>query len=282
MESVVPFARLADRENSIQYFAALTEHSLPNSEFEAHAHHEEFEIYWFLEGSLFFAFEGQRIEILPGDMVILCSSQLHKPIIRQPCRYFRKRILFRKDIFTQLGENAYALQYQLLRRKLLLLHTEEVLSSGLDQYFSEIEEQLALQTPYGDFSAMISLLHLLITAERTCPGTGDGETLSHGGKADALIKYIDEHISDDLSYLAIAKKFGISEKSLYKFFRQETGFSLGKYITARRIIKARSLLNAGCSAADAAIAAGFQDYSSFYRSFLKETGVSPIKYAKSR
>ena len=40
------------------------------------------------------------------------------------------------------------------------------------------------------------------------------------------------------------------------------------------------LSNAGCTAFDAAQAAGFKDYSVFYRSFLKETGISPAAYIK--
>ena len=39
-------------------------------------------------------------------------------------------------------------------------------------------------------------------------------------------------------------------------------------------------MNAGGTAFDAAQAAGFKDYSVFYRSFLKETGISPAAYIK--
>ena len=100
------------------------------------------------------------------------------------------------------------------------------------------------------------------------------------GKAYGMVKYIDENISDDLSYKSIAHEFHMSEKSLYKFFKQETGFTLSKYIRERRIIKAKSLLNTGMSAGEVARAVGFQDYSVFYRNFLKEDGIPPTEYTR--
>jgi len=71
-----------------------------------------------------------------------------------------------------------------------------------------------------------------------------------------------------------------SEKSLYKFFKKNTGFALASFIKERRILKAQDLLISGKSAKDTAIEAGFCDYTSFYRAFLKKTGISPIKYIK--
>ena len=95
-----------------------------------------------------------------------------------------------------------------------------------------------------------------------------------------MLRYIDEHLTEDLSYKAFSKAFYMSEKSLYKFFKKETGFALSTYINERRIIMAQSLLNAGCPAKTAAFGAGFKEYSVFYRCFLKKVGISPTEYLK--
>lgn len=261
---------------------ALTQNAAPNSEYEAHVHHDKFEIYWFLEGDLSLAFEGDRIAIQPGDMVILCSSQLHRPIILRQCRYHRKRILFHKDIFARLGESGWELQKRLSAKRLLKLSAAEITQIGADRLFGDIMCQLANGTSYGEFCASVSLMQLLISAEGTCPGLPAAEQRRHTGFSYEIIRYIDKNLSADLSYHAIARQFHISEKSLYKHFRQETGFTLSKYIKERRIIKAKSLLNAGIGAFDAAAAAGFQDYSVFFRSFVKAVGCSPAQYAKNK
>ena len=102
-----------------------------------------------------------------------------------------------------------------------------------------------------------------------------------------IVEYIDKHLSSNLDYKTLAAHFCTSEKSIYKLFKEGTGFSLAKYITERRIIKAKHILNQGGSAYEAFVATGYKDYSVFYRNFLKETGITPTlfivknKYNKS-
>lgn len=282
MEQTDHYTQLTSLSGAIHCAHALTQNAAPNSEYEAHVHHDNFEVYWFLEGDLSLAFEGDRIDIQPGDMVVLCSSQLHRPIILRPCRYHRKRILFHKDIFTRLGENGWELQSLLLSKRLLKLSAEEVADIGADRLFEDVIEQLAAGTAYSEFCALVSLMQLLIVSEKACPRLSAPEQRPQAGLGHDIIRYIDKNLSADLSYRAIARQFHISEKSLYKHFRQETGFTLSRYIKERRIIKAKSLLNAGSSAFDAAASAGFQDYSVFFRSFVKAVGCSPAQYAKNQ
>ena len=267
---------------TVHYTEALTQAAAPNSEYEAHVHHDFFEIYWFLDGKLSFAFEGDRIAVAPGDMLILCSNLLHRPIIQEPCRYHRKRILFHKEIFVRLGEGGYTLQQLLLGKQALKFHAGDICRIGLDRLFGEIGQALEEQTDYGDFAANVLLMHFLIAADKACQWCASGQSTLQPGKVHEIIRYIDNNLTGDLSYRAIGQQFHISEKSLYKLFRQETGFSLGRYIRERRIIKAKSLLNAGSGAFDAAADTGFQDYSVFYRSFTKALGISPAQYAKNK
>ena len=71
-----------------------------------------------------------------------------------------------------------------------------------------------------------------------------------------------------------------SKNYLSKIFKQETGTSINKYITAQRITLAKSLLTNGHSVADACNMCGFRDYSNFLKTFTKIVGVSPKKYAQ--
>lgn len=270
---------MTDLAGGIKIYETLTVNAKPNSEYEIHSHFNEFEIYWFLEGDLYFSFEGQKIEINPGDMVVISNNCLHRPILKKECRYYRKRILFSNELFSKYSSVSYELQHLLLKRKYLKLSREAIKQARLDQLFEDFERELACQKPYNDFCALTILYYFLILAEKVCDSVSDGNAFC-SNKAYQITQYIDENIAEDLSYKKLAQHFHISEKSLYKFFKQETGYALGKYIKERRIIKAKSILNAGASAKDAAIAAGFADYSGFYRNFLKETGVTPTQYSK--
>lgn len=252
---------------AITHVSALTQKALPNSEFEVHRHYQEFEIYYFLEGNLFFSFEGRHIKVQEGCMIIISNSTLHRPIIKNECRYYRKRILFNKEIFIKMGYELYNI---LKKRKILVLSKETVEKAEIDILFCNIENHLALNSPYDDFCALINLLSLLIKAEQHSQQIDDIITFAHSEKVSKIIEYINEHLAEDLSYKVLSEVFYLSEKYLYKIFKNETGFTLSDYIKEQRIIMAQSILNAGGSAKTAAYSSGFKDYSAFYRCFLKK------------
>ena len=58
-------------------------------------------------------------------------------------------------------------------------------------------------------------------------------------------------------------------------FRQETGYSVHGYLTEKRLLLAQQLLVRGCTPAEAAVQAGYQDYSTFSRAYKKQFGRSP-------
>lgn len=266
----------------IRFSDCLTEAAKPNSEQEAHTHHDEMEIYRFLEGDLFFAFEGERIPVEPGDILIIGSGLLHRPVLKSRCRYYRKRILFRWEALSEFCAGGMELCCRLAAAKLIHLDGRQAAHHGLDRLFEQMFREGQEDSSYSRFCVWTTLCYFLKTAEGEAPAVGASAAVS-GGNVGALLEYIDSHLDGDLSYRVLADRIHISVKSLYQYFRQETGFPLGQYIRQRRIIKAKTLLNAGTPAAEAAAMAGFRDYSAFYRSFLRETGMNPREYGmKSR
>ena len=260
--------------------STVTDHAVPNSDYEVHAHYHEFEIYYFLEGDLSFAFEGQRLPVQNGDMIIIAAGCLHRPIIRHSCRYCRKRLLFRQELFRRLQTADMEFYHDLLKRKILFLPNASVVSCGLDQLFEDIVRYAESKTAEDSFCAMISLFSLLIKAKAHSREPAGNADPIHNEKALALLQYIDQHLTEELNYTSLAEHFSMTDKNLYKFFKRETGFTLSDYINERRIVLAQSLLNAGACAAEAAESVGYIDYSVFYRNFVKRLGVSPAKYQR--
>ncbi len=265
-------------DGNLTFISAVTDLASPNREFEVHAHYNEFEIYYFLKGDLSFAFEGKQYAVQEGSMVIIAPDTLHRPLIRSQCRYHRKRILFSNKIFSD--SYAMSLSEILQKRRIMLINKEKTEALQLASLFEQIGDLLAKGTEYEAFCALISLFSFLIKAEKTGEREEVSVIYSGNSKISEIVKYIEENISEDLSYKTISKKFFVTEKYLYKLFKKETGFTLSNYINERRIIKAQSVLNAGGTANEAAAASGFSDYSVFYRSFLRKVGIPPSQYVK--
>ena len=62
---------------------------------------------------------------------------------------------------------------------------------------------------------------------------------------------------------------GLSSYHMMRLFKQETGYTVGNYITENRLIKARDLLSQGTCATQACYLCGFQNYSTFLRAYKK-------------
>lgn len=88
--------------------------------------------------------------------------------------------------------------------------------------------------------------------------------------------YIEDHVEDDLSLAAVAKRVNVSASYFSQKFKQSTGMNFAEFVSRTRIEKARNLLqNPNLRVSEIAFAVGFQSLSQFNRAFKKFTGQSP-------
>lgn len=94
------------------------------------------------------------------------------------------------------------------------------------------------------------------------------------------VAYIDQRFREPISLSLLTKRFGLSRSSFCSVFPQFTGMPLRKYIANKRIKEAQVLMRSHPDRSISQIAAevGYGDDSTFYRNFLRITGVSPLKY----
>ena len=95
------------------------------------------------------------------------------------------------------------------------------------------------------------------------------------GLAGQILAYVNEHLFEDISIQTIADAFYRSPSQVSRIFQQATGNSLWKYVTIKRLMTARALIQQGETAAVAASACGFSEYSTFYRAYKAQFGHSP-------
>lgn len=107
-----------------------------------------------------------------------------------------------------------------------------------------------------------------------------GDSAARHAQIDQILSYVNQNLTGDLSITALAGHFYISSSYLCKLFRDATGTTINRYITAKRITRAKELLSLGCSVTEACAECGYNDYSNFLRSFTKSVGISPKKYAQ--
>ncbi|MCM1992205.1 AraC family transcriptional regulator [Oceanirhabdus seepicola] len=97
------------------------------------------------------------------------------------------------------------------------------------------------------------------------------------------IKYIYEHLTEEISLEQVAKKVKLHPKYLSALFKKEMGITFQNYILKLRIQEAKRLLNySDYSILDIALQFGFKSQSYFTNTFKKYEGCTPNQYRKKK
>jgi AraC-like DNA-binding protein/mannose-6-phosphate isomerase-like protein (cupin superfamily) len=96
----------------------------------------------------------------------------------------------------------------------------------------------------------------------------------------AVMQHTQAHLAD-VDERSVCRAVGISERSLRRTFRAETGTSWREYRTTSRILRAMTMLvEHDRSILDTAVAVGFRSLSGFDRAFRRLTGEPPVEYRR--
>lgn len=102
-------------------------------------------------------------------------------------------------------------------------------------------------------------------------------------KAPAL-KRIARRLSEDLDaprdFATLAHDMGLSERSLFRGFQQETGLSPGQWRRQMQVLRSLEFLSNGRSVTDTSLEVGYESTGAFIRAFRQVVGVTPAVYAQ--
>jgi AraC family transcriptional regulator len=128
------------------------------------------------------------------------------------------------------------------------------------------------------------LLHEIIRLERT---TSAAVKPLRGGlpvwQQKRVVEFIEEHLSEEISLAALAELVDLSLYHFARAFKQSFGAPPHRYHMARRIDRAKSLLQRpALSVTQIGVQTGFHATSSFTSTFRKFTGLTPTEYRRHR
>jgi len=96
-----------------------------------------------------------------------------------------------------------------------------------------------------------------------------------------LAQFIDEHLAEDVSLSSLAELVHLSPYHFSRVFKQSFNMPPHRYLTNRRIERAKSLLvERKLSVTEIGHEVGFSETSSFTSAFRKITGETPTDYRR--
>lgn len=256
------------REPGLQL--SMTENLQPDPRHFVMHTHSHLEVYCFLRGRGVFHIEGTEYPLEPGDVLIMRPAESHYIDIDCSMPYERSVLSIWPEYLQPLDPSGYLLHPFQERQagKLNLYKSSEFPGGSLALWQTML-------SPEGDahvnlLSGLLPLLNAICRLWHQRREDPQPDTPAY-----RIIRHVNAHLDQPMSLDEICAQFYISKSQLCRLFKKATGTTLWQYITIKRLAKAQELIAAGAHPTHIYAQCGFNDYSTFYRAYVKTYGTAP-------
>ena len=241
---------------------------------EFHAH-DFLELYLFLDGSVTYYIEDQVYDLCPGDLLIIPPGRMHRPVIANERAAYERMVLWVElDYIARIDSAAGELQAAL---RGIGANGYRVPLRGDDLIFAaSLFRRIVKMERGGVFTSSAIRLYLKDAFEAY--SLVEKEARGEAAVIPQVIRHLTEHFREPLRLDDLAARLFISKSYLNRHFKAYTNATVYAYLMALRITHARRMLREGATAAEAGRECGFSDYSTFYKAFKAQTGITPQEF----
>jgi len=241
-------------------------------------YHEFCKILLLVSGQGSYYVEGQRYSLIPGDIVLIGSRSVHKPELEAGVPYERIIIYISPDYLQQISAEDADLLSVFDGKRGHVLRPVESRRRKLFGIAAALEENLSKPGFGQEILSRCELARLVVEIGRSFRDKRSdlpSPILPGNKRILEIMEYLDGNLSEDIDMDALAERFYISKYHMMRLFRRETGETVYGYLTQKRLLRSRQLMDGGMSATQACYACGFHSYSSFTRAYGKYFGTTP-------
>ena len=231
--------------------------------------HDTYAIGYTLSGVQTFDYRGVRFDSLPGNVIVLHPDEVHNGRAGADTGFcYRMLYIEPRLIRDGLADRAGALPF--VRSA---VSSDTRLRRALSLAIEEIDRALEpLETDHIVLSLADALLALDPSAHRRSVSARSATAVERARQ------FLDEHASHVVASEELEAVTGLDRYALARHFRAQFGTSPYRYLTMRRLERAKRLVRENFTLAEAAVESGFTDQSHMTRHFKRANGLSPGRW----
>lgn len=254
----------------IDFAHKLNGHTLPSDDFKKHMH-DFYELIFFVHGDVDYMIESKSKKLVSNDIILIPAGLLHYGVANVDVEYERYVLKFplrlindtlAKEIqdFTCFSGNYPALKELFIK-----------LDNIYNNYSDEHKYILMVNT----------LSEILINMQNKSKVSDELIGVYHNPVVSKVIAYINENIKKNITLTDICNDLNFSRAHISNEFSQVMKIPVMTYIRYKKIIAAhQKILEGNVKINEVAYEYGFEEYSTFYRNYIKIIGKPPYSNTK--
>lgn len=249
--------------------------------FDSH-YHNCAEIIFMYEGECTYSFSSKEVPLKTGDIVVIPPYMMHKQTANHPYKQFVALL----DVGPLINFGLFSTHTSSIK-DILLCNTEtcpQIYNSIYNSFIDMINSYFTYNS-FWEIESYSYFMQMLICIGRNIKSTAQADAIAPTTtskiqfiKFEELLQYMDANFSEQLSLEDMSNRVGFSKYHFVRLFKEYTGTTFYNYLTNKRIQHAKILLSGTDEITDIAFQCGYNNQTSFCRSFKKLCGCPPTEY----
>lgn len=267
-------------EMSHRFVQAHRDTSYSNTHLQLHSHTFYELLYCRSDCGAEYLVGTERYRLQRGDIIFVAPGVSHRPLLPENMSVpYKRYVLWISPAFMDSFSQLLSADFSGQAPYSALIRTVGTDWETLYEYFRRSVQEAEARQPGWEAAVIGSTVMLLTQLYRALTEQSAAQLTAETPELlDQVIAHIESRLDAHITLTDTAQHFYVSTSTISQLFRKKMGVSFYRCVTQRRLIAAKAYILEGLSLERISQQVGFSDYSSFYRAFRQEYGISPRQY----